>query len=465
MLRFADRKQKMIILIGLIIIGISGFMAYWLFNYPDTQSLLAWAVDNWDLLFEGRMDEFYSYKYVSLRGADHSSADASSNPLMFIPQMIWCFPVWLAHRSSDNMKVTGIGCIYWYKLLIMLVIILMAWYVYRIVKKLAENEYSAVLAGLLTLAAPEILLSAGYCGQDDIIYLCLLVIAYYCLISNKSRWMLICMISAVTLCPLMIIPVVAMLLLWEKRVMRCALYSVGTLVPTALWGVCSANMACKYDGANSEDFFIRILDYISIPVTGGIASVFVVVMLAVFFMCLVTDKNDQPKGLWLITVMMTAMSFLADNNFYRSMLYIPFLVIMLFVYEGNRELKLLIITVLAYIRFLSILLFFPMAMNTQYTTNANWIVRISQARGVTKYLEFDAMGLKLIEKLPVLEQMLPTLNGMGLALVGILLWITFNQSNEDKCKGLKTVNINVSYLAYSVCFMLYTMIFLVLLFM
>lgn len=465
MFKFADKKTKTVLLIGVVLICISGFLAYWLFNYPDTQSLLAWAVDNWDLLIEGRMDEFYSYKYVSLRGADHSSADASSNPLMFIPQMIWCLPVWLTHYFSDNKDVTTIGCIYWYKLFIMLVMVLMAWYVYKIVKKLTTDEYSSVMAGLLTLAAPEVLLSAGYCGQDDIIYLCLMVMAFYCLLNGKIKWMLVAMISAVTLCPLMIIPTVAMLLLWEKRVLYSAMYAVGMLVPTGLWAVGSANMLCKYDGANSEDFFGRILDYISIPVTGGMASVFIILLIALYFMCLVSKKEDALRGLWLITVLMCVMSYLADNNFYRSMLYIPFLLALLFVNKGNTELKVLILTVLSYVRFLSITLFFPMAMNTQYTSNANWIVRISQARGVTKYLEFDAMGLKLIEKLPVLEQMIPTLNGVCLALVGILLWITYSQKNEDRCQGLKTLSLNFTYLIYCGCFMLYTMVFLVLLFM
>ena len=39
------------------------------FNYWDGQTLMVWSVSNWDILFEGRVADFYTEKIINTRGA------------------------------------------------------------------------------------------------------------------------------------------------------------------------------------------------------------------------------------------------------------------------------------------------------------------------------------------------------------------------------------------------------------
>ncbi len=58
------KSEKTFLGIAAVIAFIGSFFMYWLFNYIDGQSIMVWSVNNWDLLVEGRWEDFILTKLL-----------------------------------------------------------------------------------------------------------------------------------------------------------------------------------------------------------------------------------------------------------------------------------------------------------------------------------------------------------------------------------------------------------------
>lgn len=120
--------------------------------------------------------------------------------------------------------------IIWSKMLFAICIIVMCIYLYKLIMRLTDNDFEFSMAGVILVAASlEILDSTAYAGQDEIVYLTTLVIAIYEYISGKKKTGFIFLVLTVAFCPLMLIPVMIIVVLQEKRIWKIAV-DAGLLV-------------------------------------------------------------------------------------------------------------------------------------------------------------------------------------------------------------------------------------------
>ncbi|WP_155828783.1 hypothetical protein [Butyrivibrio sp. XPD2006] len=471
-----DRK---LFIFATIITLIGAFFFFWSFNYIDGQTITAWSVNNWDLLVEGRWQDFYLDKAMNTRGAAPIHSDMTqegmTSPFMYILQSIWCLPLWLTHYFNGNMNVGTIGCVYWYKALLFLTIVLMAYFCYRITKRVSGSDYNGVLAGFIVLASSEVMLSAGYSGQDEVIYLCAMVLALDFLLRDKMMAFVLLSMYAVTLCPMIIIAILPMLLIKQKNVLRVLADAVVMFIPTLLWAVVSSGFEQKSTSSTMNDQLARTFDYIQIPIISGKASLMVIVFVVVCFLSYVTKPDmDDKRMIWISSLMMVYMSFFNDNLFYRSLLYVPFVAILMCCNAGGAkagtnagsgadttlDMKLLLMTVLSYLRFFALGIDSPMHMNTRYTQDNKAIVALCKAFGSDKYQQSDPLVTKIIEKAPSLHDLASAINGVCVAAVLLLLWITFSEENEKRIAGAtKILDRRVLIVLYGLCVPIYIVLF------
>lgn len=464
--------QKLFILATILTL-IGAFFFFWTFNYIDGQTITAWSVNNWDLLVEGRWHDFYVDKAMNTRGASPLHLDMSeegmTSPFMYILQSIWCLPLWLTHYFNGNKNVGTIGCVYWYKALLFLTIILMAYFSYRIAKRVSGSGYNGVMTGFIVLASSEVMLSAGYAGQDEVIYLCAMVIAMDFLLRDKMLAFVLLSMYAVTLCPMMIIAIMPMLLVKQKNVFRVLTDAVIMFVPTLLWSVISSGFDLKSTSSTMNDQLARTFDYIQIPVISGKASLMIIVFVVVCFWAYITRSDvDEKRFIWISSLLMIYMSFFNDNLFYRSLLYVPFVAILMCAYAGENgteagnglDMKLLLMTVLSYLRFFALGIDSSMHMNTRYSQDNKIVVALCQAFGSDKYQQSDPLVTKIIEKVPSLHNLGSAINGVCVAAILLLLWITFSEENEKRIAVAgKILDRRVLVVLYGLCVPFYIALF------
>ena len=413
------------------------------------------------------MGGFYTDKAINLRGAMHSdmSAEGLISPFMYILQSIWCLPIWLTHYFNGNLYIGTIGCVYYYKVLLFILTVVMAYYCYKLAKELSGSGYKSLLSGLFVLGSSEILLSTGYSGQDEIVYLCATIMALDSLVRNRMKLFVGLSIFVVTLFPLMIVPLFAMLVLRQKNLIKIIIDVVIMFIPSALWMLISSGMEGKYTANTMNEQFAWIIDYIGIPVANGSASLMVLVSFAVFVICFYLDRNISSRQIvWFSSLLPIYLSFFTNSLFYRSLLFVPFVCILITMCEGKSfDLAVLMMAVLNYVRFFTLGIKSPMHMNTLYTGDNKAVVAFCQSFGSTKYEAYDPLINKIIEKAPTLGNLGSSLNAVNVLAILILLWMTFSDKNSKKLESRELISYKISFFAYMVCIPVYLMVFFVLL--
>ncbi len=247
----SDRRRiRILFYIAIIVCAISWLFITVVFRYEDTVSFTSYGVTFWDALFSGNIGNYYTYASQNLRGALHPVEVFEW--ITFLPWVIWCFPLWVTHPLSSNSDVTGMKCIIWSKLFFAVCIVVLCIYLYKLMMRLTDNDLEFSLGGVVLVAASlEILDSTAYAGQDEIVYLTTLVIAIYEYTSGKKKTGFIFLVLTVTFCPLMLIPVMIIVVLLEKRIWRIAIDAGLLMLPTVLFKLVYRNDPVFQAGRNS----------------------------------------------------------------------------------------------------------------------------------------------------------------------------------------------------------------------
>ncbi len=324
-----EKREYIIIFICLSLIGICYVFFTSIFRYEDSISFTAWSVEFWDCLFNaGGPKYFYSYAMENFRNSFHIAPAGSW--LTFFPWIIWNFPLWLTHMSIES-DVTSQMCIVYSKSFLIVCLVLMNIYIYKIVKRLAkENSLMPVYAVILTVGGVELFDSVAYAGQDEIVYLSFFIASIYYIMINKKILSLLFGVVSVTVCPLMIIPYFFLVSIYEEKIYVTFLKIIISLTPTVLFEFFYRNdeVYSSLKGTSSLGIFQMMMNTATFPSTIGPVSIAAFAMTLLGFWCLFV-KDDRDKSRKLITILAIVfmfMCFFMDTHFYRSCLYIPFIV-------------------------------------------------------------------------------------------------------------------------------------------
>ncbi len=329
--------EKKYELIEIFLLGLSIAIASVLFSYMDFKSLTVNTIQIWDALFSGRIHEFFLVSAENLRGSP--AGGNCYGVLYLIPWAIWNFPIWILNMDAAS-NILNPVCFLWSKLFLIFCSVLTAFYTKKMVERFTDSQKIGTLAFILTMGAGSLLISVGYSGQDEIIYLSFLLIGMYDLIGGKKKKAFILLGFAVICCNVMLIPVIALLLLYEKNIIKLLLYFVCILVPDKIvsllcgsndieWLIDAGNykMTAHYTLDTYADwFFERTVFHTGI----GTVSIYVIIIVLVYLRCFFTKASTKEEleydSLFYPTLLLVGMCLCSWLHFYRYYICIPLLV-------------------------------------------------------------------------------------------------------------------------------------------
>lgn len=373
---------------------LTGLLMLITFEYEDVDSLTAWSLNFWDLFFKGRLDEFYEYTALNVHGAAHGNC--GGNYLWLLPLCVWNLPLWVVHSVSGIISVQNIYSICWTKLFWFLMQIVTAYVSGKICAMMTSDQDKISLTVLLVMASPEILISVGYAGQDEIVYICFFIIAFYCFLKGYWKRCYILMICSVSFCPIMLIPSLALLFIKEKKIHRLLIYASGMILPLVLFELFYRSDAVYQSVKHNNDFvrmMSEMLSGLKLDTVWGAFSAAGIVLCVLFFLCYVDFlPQDQSKEyihriVYIFTLFFMIISLLMIYDFYRMFIYVPFLVILIMTTEQNIGINLFLLVVMTYGRiFQACRGSYPKNMNTCYIMKNSWITALCDYVGSTRYL-------------------------------------------------------------------------------
>ena len=436
------------LLFSIIVSLACAFFMMFVFNYIDTEAYLSWSVELLDCIFRKTTMGFYEYSGLSVREVSPYVGISDKSIPMLLPIAIWDIPVWIAHEITGNMIVTGFWELMWMKLGFMFCIILTAIESAKIVKTV-NPDADHLLVYPLIFASFDILCSTMYAGQDEIVYLLMLVIALRFLVQDKIKWYLLFASFAVVLNIEMLLPVLIMTAFFEKRIIRLILYMGITYIPTEIFNLLYRNNTTFHEHTLIQPELIKSLFTTDVAFSQevGNVSLFLFVICVLLFFTF-TKKNAQKYDLiWIMAVLMISRTLLCSgglmNFYYRSIMYVPFAVILIVASRQVLNTNLIVYGLYACFRgWMCIITNYPQNMSMNYLTFDNeYVQRVLDKNGWVNMAGFYGSKFGILNNYGIITV-------VCLALAFVLLFINHRSKVENVYEIL---NAKKDIVAFAVC--------------
>lgn len=348
----SDNKKntQLLFLICISLITLSHLVLCTLFEYVDTKSFTVWAVDFWDVLFKGDLQNYYQYAYQNIRKAPHGAPAGSY--LTFFPWIIWGLPLYLLHPTPGPETVKSFACIVWMKLMLLLFLAVLCIFLYKTVLLITSNKINAVFAVIFCAGSLELAETTTYAGQDEIVYLAFFMIALYSLLKKRKLSFIIFSILSVTVCPLIILPLAVVLFLHEKNLIKDFLLLLLALVPSLIFELIYGNdsVYLLLKDENTLGSFQVMINSMTIDTPLERVCIPAIALVLIAFWAY-TKKSDEEllkkNTVKALALVFTTMCFTFKLSFYRQGIYVPFLILWIFISDKNLQMKTLVWLILS----------------------------------------------------------------------------------------------------------------------
>ncbi len=294
------------------------------FDYGDCISYTVWSVDIWEALFNGRIGEYFTVSAENKWGAPHGGN--CYGVLWLVPWAVWNLPIWLIQTINGTYVVDEPVFMIWSKLFLILCTVLIGIYSKKIVKEMTNNDNLASLGMILTMAGGTAMISVGYSGQDEVMYMSSFLIGAYSLMVGKKVKGIAFLSFSVICFPLMILPLAVILLVKERNIIKIATVMVAPVfldkVVSRLCGISAIPELAETYHIAAEFTLQTIINwyFMSTSIWAGKSAISILALiLAVVLICCYARKHadDRKTILLSITVCFLSIYMLSWMHAYR----------------------------------------------------------------------------------------------------------------------------------------------------
>lgn len=194
--------------------------------YGDITVTARFAMTYLDSLLDGRLLSFYDNALAAGIIPEGAVYDIG----MYVPFAIWGLPVWLLQKVLE-VDFLSLGCLLWFKLLLVLVALISGKQVQEIAEKLHFAQDMHKQAGVFYLLSFNLLLPVLVVVQYDILPVVFMLYGVRFYLEKDDRKFILNFAIAMTMKPFAVLPFVALVLLKEKRILRIIITIFEGLLP------------------------------------------------------------------------------------------------------------------------------------------------------------------------------------------------------------------------------------------
>lgn len=325
------------------------------FTYVDNVSLTIWSTNMLDCLWEGNVSNYYQYNSLNLHNLAHQSL--SGGFLILVPLAIWNIPIWIAQYFFGVEITTSNVCMFWPKLFYVVIFIIMLCFTKKICEKLWNDSQKTIYVILLCASSIYMHIGITYSGQNDILWITLGVVAFYYYLDDRWKEFLLFINLSLLMKPYFLLPCIAIVLIKEKSVIEVVkklLLSVSgyVLMQIFLHFVPGYAESTIIAGNLEEIMFRKYLEN-TITTPFGEASVVIVVLLVIYLFCFIYQGKDEDItnrfAIYMMCVVMISWLVFGRENFYRVLMILPWLYILLIDNEQYFEVNMCLNVTLSFV--------------------------------------------------------------------------------------------------------------------
>lgn len=320
------------------------------YAYNDLKSLTIWSTNMLDVTFDLKINDYFSYTALNIFNAPHQYV--SGTIYNFIPWAIWNIPIWILQRFLNIPILTSPLSLIWSKLFLVSCLVLTLIFTYKIVLQLTKNISKAKWVIFLSLSFFYTYVGVFYAGQTDIMISLLGTLAIYALINKKDKLFLTFSAFAISIKYFFFFPYIAIVLLTEKKLSKIISKLFIGLLPTIVCSLICHFMPMYDVSSGANPFYWMINDFIKgfIPIMNETTlSLFILGLLFTYFIAYIIKPKEEEKNDFIIyftTVPLMLIFMFTTYEFYRPILLMPFLYILISLKKENWHLNILLETIM-----------------------------------------------------------------------------------------------------------------------
>lgn len=317
-----------------------GLLVFCSVAYVDLKSLTIWSTNVWDVTVDSNIFHLYEYSAKNIYGVRHQYM--GSELMSVLPWSVWNLPIWIAQRFFGVTIVDSPLSLAWSKLFLVALSVLMLYYTYKICMLITNDRTKSLWCVFFTSSSFLLYLGVFYAGQNDIIMITASVIAVYCLLCGKNKAFLIWSAVAIAIKPFFLIAFFSVILLKEKNFIKIFLKSLAAVSGLLVQKIAfmKAPMYSESMSQGPSGGMIAEMFPANLKTSFGRISFFAIALVIICFYAYTrrfsTDENDLAgKRLYLkyviYTIVLVYASYLmlSPFSYYRIILLVPFLYIMI----------------------------------------------------------------------------------------------------------------------------------------
>ena len=301
--------------------------------YVDTRSLTIWSTNVWDVIFDGKPLEFWSYTAQNLHGVPHKIM--ANDLISILPLSFWNFPIWIAQRFFHYEINQNWILMNWSKLGLVAFLIATSYMGYKICLKLTNDKHRSIWAAYLTFSCSLCINGVAFAGQNDIFFIFFSVIGIYFLIDEKKWRFIIFSAISIAIKPFFIFVFFPLVLLVEKNILKIIANSLGAVSLYAINKVVFSIFPFYTESLSSgpsQRVLVNMFK-IALPSSKIPFSMFLLGWLIICYLAYVTIPKDKQENNAFVIYVPTAIYLLqcclSDIEHYRMLMVMPFLAIIL----------------------------------------------------------------------------------------------------------------------------------------
>lgn len=418
-----------------IMAGIIGAFIFVSFNYSDLRSLTIWSTNLLDVLYDGRFFDYYAFSAQNLHHISHQYVGCDITA--FLPWAVWNIPIWLVQRFGGFEIVKTPWMLAWSKLFLVGVLAAILYYTYKVCMILTDNRNKSMWAVFLSASSAYVYIGICYAGQNDILSILFSIIAIYKLMQNKQWMFLLFSALAISVKPFFLFPLIAVILLYEKSIPKAVLKTVSTLSVLLFCKLLFHGAPMYKESLQNGPINDMLLNIFSSKISTGFGSIsfFAMALVVVYLFCFTRkcpDNNTRNKySIYAVTVTYMLYFMLCSDTFYRPLLLVPFLFIMIVQNKHLFRYNILLET------FMSFFLTLQMALRGSpifrtVEINYTWVQQLfgevknqDQIRYPTLNFALARIGSRLFTHINIINILWPAISGIAFICAIIIIVLNF----------------------------------------
>lgn len=379
------------LMIEWIIVGIISFIILCFFLHGDTENLIKWSLNIFDVTVKGKPLDFYKYSIENPNMAPDKYVSGTLYSLII--WAIWNIPIGII-KTIFGVEVLNNPLVYiWGKLFLVFCLCITMFFVNKIVKKITGDVNRAKWAMFLLASSVFIYIGVYYGGQNDIVICAFATAAVYCLMDGKNKWFYFFAGMAISVKYFFFIPYVAIILLLEKKVLKIIYKIVLGVIPTGIyWLITRACPMVSESASQGSPISVLLKEMVggAFPVVfNNSISLFIGMLLIIYILAYLTiPQNDDEKYRYVIYyIVATSISMLLFSTFqyYRVVMVCPFIAILMIIDKEKYRINLIMETIISISLFIILIIQSGAYLFVSSVVNKNVVKFIFGISGVEGY--------------------------------------------------------------------------------